>query len=1431
MAQDFIGVGAYAGSTVYTSGFEPGAKNHGQLYTDQQHRIHYGDGALLADRLDTDNGSSRVLLKVGDTNATSIEIGRDGYNTTIKGNLRVEGTTFTNKAETVLIDDNFSNLNYGYQGDSPEAGGIVINVDPDTNVVTGTFADVSATTQGPPPVLTLSSVPLTSFSPGDLVSIVGTQNSDGLYEVSTYSHPSLTLKTSSALPFVQTGFGPSESGLTGQVAKVAVSSIKASSGSGGETIGDWYKWYGDDSSSTTWSPLSVTGLYNNYLVSAAQNTIIIDGTNGPIIIDKTNGSATGIRFEDGMYASFGDNEEGNIVFTAADLFDISTLSGPAATHPIQILTGFVTGGAGASGVLTLTSGDNQGTGDSGNVFLKAGGVTTGTPGNVTIEAGSASGAATDGGDVYIDGGDATGTGSDGVLHLGSQHSSSVDLGASGGGTPVRVVSSTNMQWGSFANNEPRLHLASGALRLEEIGTAAAGTDGFDIQWLSGNSGTAVGTATSGVRGGVAQYFAGSGSAAGALGSGESPGIGGQYDAAAGKGGGASDTYAGALGGDATFKGGAGGDSFNVAGDGGVGGDCYLEGGQGGTTSAGSSGDSGDGGDVYVRGGRAGLDLGSGVEGVGGDTYVTGGGAGTGTAGHLYLRGGPSATGSDGNIYIADSQSPYVELGNTTDYPDFNFIGHIKTQTFDNTGATDIGLQIPTYAGAPTSTSGNLEEGDLVWDSASNDLYAYSKTVPATTWVKIGGASGAATTLDSAYDGLSGSGSGRMSNVDSNSVYLDVQANATGSGAGNIANALEIETDLDNVTAPDRPMMAIRATRATPTPPTQFTAPPLGVLFDYNDGGNTTISSADDTILIDMNGPSGGQSGGGEVVGLYMDGNVQRGIDLAQDTEISFGVLNSGASYFRTYWLDFVLDVTPPTYRSLVTLGTEYLYVDGPQPTTSGQDGYDIYQQAIKGYSGTGTTESGERGGHFWLNAGDGGDGGDNVTGTADAGGGGTMIVSSGDGGDGTATVNSGNDAGAGGYLFIQSGEGGAGNAYGSGGNGGTFFLNGGDGGTSGSGTTGGAGGPLNFIAGDGGAAVAGGTGGLGGTINISGGDTGQGAGTEGAFGGSISIAAGDTAGTTAGAVAIRGGASTTGTSGHVLIEGGDTTSGTVGNVYIRGGDDGGSIGGDILIGDTDTSNVTIGNWTDDPLITAANAILISANPTVAGENAGLGFLATETPLSSDLAYLIWQGNAQQMVDSTENGTMTLYNIDAGTNNYGVELHLGLNQAGSGADYESGLVFNLRDTTDFSAGIKYTRVSSKGWFELNQNTGTDAVIGFKTPDTATPAGTTNELRLQTGAAPVGVSTTGDIHLTTGGATSGNSGDIYLTTGVGGASRGDVFIDANSTVYDSSGNTRRLEFGGGAPSSTRDPGSMYVDTTAGIMYIYQLTVGWVKVGAQS
>jgi len=237
-------------------------------------------------------GDTSVTIEATATGQVTI----DSPNTTLTGNLVVEGTTTTIHSEEVNVRDNFLYLNADYTTATGKEGGLVINYLPTatTDTVNGAFvAAVPATSNA-----TVVTSGTATFSAGDLIQIDGAndQGNDGLYEVLSHVGTTLTIKgiglTAAAVPFVQNDF-TADTTVQGGITKVNVSAIQT------DTSGVWQVENSDTTTGWTWQTLVTSGsggtltLQNAYV---GGNTITTSAGNGNVTIagDQTlNVTTTG----------------------------------------------------------------------------------------------------------------------------------------------------------------------------------------------------------------------------------------------------------------------------------------------------------------------------------------------------------------------------------------------------------------------------------------------------------------------------------------------------------------------------------------------------------------------------------------------------------------------------------------------------------------------------------------------------------------------------------------------------------------------------------------------------------------------------------------------------------------------------------------------------------------------------------------------------------------------------------------------------------------------------------------------------------------------------------------------------------------------------------------------------------------------------------
>jgi hypothetical protein len=169
---------------------------------------------------DSTNAKMRTIDSSSDTLRWNV-------NTTIGGDLTVTGTTTTVHSETVLIQDNFLDLNYGYNTATAEAGGLTVNYLPTSVTDTASAFIAGAASTGPR--MTVAST--SGFAANDIVQVSGStdKTNDGLYILSAASGTTLTCQgisgTSVAEAFARNQFTAS-SGESATVTKVTLSVMK-----------------------------------------------------------------------------------------------------------------------------------------------------------------------------------------------------------------------------------------------------------------------------------------------------------------------------------------------------------------------------------------------------------------------------------------------------------------------------------------------------------------------------------------------------------------------------------------------------------------------------------------------------------------------------------------------------------------------------------------------------------------------------------------------------------------------------------------------------------------------------------------------------------------------------------------------------------------------------------------------------------------------------------------------------------------------------------------------------------------------------------------------------------------------------------------------------------------------------------------------------
>jgi len=224
--------------------------------------------------------------------------------------------------------------------------------------------------------------------------------------------------------------------------------------------------------------------------SAANQTITVNSATkgGPLIFTTDDATTTAMILYDDMYVSFGTSEEAFAGFTSANLFEVGTVSGAAASHAAEFKTGTVTSGEFDSGPLILYSGHMQGTADTGEVTLTSGynlnsSLNDGVTGSTTVSSGDITNSSGDSGEVNVRTGTITdGGGSSGELALVTGEIAD-GAGSSGG---ITIASGSLGSSGASGGNSGVVSITTGSITLTgssgniymATGSIADGNKGF-----------------------------------------------------------------------------------------------------------------------------------------------------------------------------------------------------------------------------------------------------------------------------------------------------------------------------------------------------------------------------------------------------------------------------------------------------------------------------------------------------------------------------------------------------------------------------------------------------------------------------------------------------------------------------------------------------------------------------------------------------------------------------------------------------------------------------------------------------------------------------------------------------------------------------------------------------------------------------------------
>ena len=220
--------------------------------------------------------SSLGVLEIIPAAGFELRLSSGGETTRVLGDLVVDGTTTTVDSETVLIADNYLDLNVGYTTTSAETGGLVVNNLPraTADTVNGVYVAGIAATSNPTVVTTGAA----TFSVSDIIQFSGSTDNNGFYEVLSHAANLLTVRgvglTSTVEDFSQNQF------IAGASDGAAITKFRASVINAG-IDGRWGQSVGD-STPLTFEAFATGGLAEVYEVGS--NTVAITAADGTIAL-------------------------------------------------------------------------------------------------------------------------------------------------------------------------------------------------------------------------------------------------------------------------------------------------------------------------------------------------------------------------------------------------------------------------------------------------------------------------------------------------------------------------------------------------------------------------------------------------------------------------------------------------------------------------------------------------------------------------------------------------------------------------------------------------------------------------------------------------------------------------------------------------------------------------------------------------------------------------------------------------------------------------------------------------------------------------------------------------------------------------------------------------------------------------------------------
>jgi hypothetical protein len=406
--------------------------------------------------------------KTGDTGVTieatqTGQITLDAPNTTITGDLVVQGVMTTVETEEVNVWDNFFYMNANYTTVSPLTGGLVINYLPtvisDTVAATGFHAHAGAAN---PYVNTTGAG---TFTPGDFIQNSAANNSEnnGLYQVLTHAAGVLTVcglgASAGTFQFTQNEFATDPT-VAGVITKVNIAVLRVSS------TGVWQIATGSNATTLVFQDILTAANIDLQTAYEGGNTIEVTAAEGPLAITLTSDDFTVDGANDVSFggitpiATFNVDSAGSVTFDGVGTANLTTDTG---TLTLSTTT---------SGDVVVSAADNV-TLDAVSGSFSLDGVVAS---NVTVTGDDLTLSTLSSGDVLLDSVDAVSIDATTASHFTVTGAADLTLSSSAGSVVV--------DGGEAAADAIYLHAsnAAGGVTID-AGTVGAGT--FDVNVGSG----------------------------------------------------------------------------------------------------------------------------------------------------------------------------------------------------------------------------------------------------------------------------------------------------------------------------------------------------------------------------------------------------------------------------------------------------------------------------------------------------------------------------------------------------------------------------------------------------------------------------------------------------------------------------------------------------------------------------------------------------------------------------------------------------------------------------------------------------------------------------------------------------------------------------------------------------------------------------------